>query len=346
MTIALTTYNTNDLVGVVRSLPKANSFWRDLCFGSTKNFETQEISFDKVGGHRRMAPFVAPNVQGRPVKSRGYTTESFSPAYIKPKTPVEPDRVLKRQPGEMFQGSLTPDQRRKAIIVDILREHREMIEKRWEWMACEAVVKGSVTVAGEDYPSVTVDFGRHNDQTVTLSGTELWTHADSVPLENIEDWNQQMLLLSTSPLLHLVFGATAWKAFIDHADIKEKLETRRGSELTLETASAIGSSEDMFAYKGQLPGGPHLWIYSDVYENDSGSNVAMVDPTYVVGVGKVDGLQAFGAIMDARAGFRAMPIFPKMWIEEDPSAEMIMSQSAPLMIPRRVNATMRAKVVA
>lgn len=346
MTIALTTYSTNDLVGVVRSLPKKNSFWRDLCFGSSKNFNTAEISFDKVGGHRRMAPFVAPNVQGKPMKSRGFTTESFSPAYIKPKTPVDPDRVLDRQPGEMFQGSLSPEQRRKAIIADILAEHREMIEKRWEWMACEAIVKGSVTVSGEDYPSVTVDFGRDVSQTITLAGADLWSATTSTPLDDIEDWNRQMLLLSTSPLTDLVFGATAWKNFIAHADVKDKLETRRGSDMTLETASGIGSSEDMFAYKGQIPGGPRLWIYSDVYEDEAGANQNMVDPTYVVGVGKVDGLQAFGAIMDARAGYRSMPLFPKMWIEEDPSAEMIMSQSAPLMIPRRVNATMRAKVVA
>ena len=60
----------------------------------------------------------------------------------------------------------------------------------------------------------------------------------------------------------------------------------------------------------------------------------------------VDGVRAFGAILDPRAGYQALPIYSKNWIAEDPAAEYIMSQSAPLMIPGRPNASLKATVVA
>ena len=60
----------------------------------------------------------------------------------------------------------------------------------------------------------------------------------------------------------------------------------------------------------------------------------------------VDGIQAFGAILDGAANLQVYDIFVKMWDQEDPSARFIMSQSAPLMIPQNPNCTFRARVVA
>lgn len=347
MTITIGAYDTNTLQNVVRNIPVAVNFWRKLAFPGVQTFDSEKISFDVISKGRRMAPFVAPNVQGKPLKSQGFTTESFSPAYIKPKTPVDPSRVLKRQAGEMFGGSLSPGQRRNAIVADILVEHKAMIEKRLEWMAAQAVINGSIVVAGESYPSVTVDFGRDAGQIITLSGATLWTASTGVPLTNLETWYRQTALLSTTHIRDLVFGATAWVAFVTNPQVAAMMDIRRGSDLGngMEISNGLGT-QDVVAYKGQLPNGPRMWVYSDVYEDDSGTNVDMLDPTHVIGIGEVDGVQAFGAIMDARAGYIATPMFSKMWMEEDPSVEMIMTQSAPLMVPRRINATFRAKVAA
>lgn len=345
MTVTVGAYDTNSLMGVVRNIPTALNFWRKLAFGDVHTFDTEKISFDVISKGRRMAPFVAPNVQGKPMQSKGFATETFSPAYIKPKMPVDPSRVIKRSAGEMFGGSFTPAQRRNAIVADILSEQKAMIEKRWEWMAAQAIITGAVVVSGESYPSTTVDFGRDASQTITLTGADLWTASTSVPLTNLETWYLQTALLSTTQVTDLVFGPTAWTAFCTHASVKELLNLRRGTDIGngMEISNGLGT-QDLVAYKGALPNGPRLWVYADVYENDSGTNVNMLDPTYVIGVGQVDGVQAFGAIMDADAGYTATAIFSKMWKEQDPSVEMIMSQSAPLMVPRRVNACFRAKV--
>ena len=44
--------------------------------------------------------------------------------------------------------------------------------------------------------------------------------------------------------------------------------------------------------------------------------------------------------------FQPLPVFPKMWDEDDPSATILMTQSAPLMVPVNPNNTLRARVLA
>ena len=65
----------------------------------------------------------------------------------------------------------------------------------------------------------------------------------------------------------------------------------------------------------------------------------------MVGLSDIGGVRGFGAIRDKRAGLQALEVFSKMWEEEDPSVEYLMSQSAPLMVPRNPNATFKIKVV-
>ncbi|CAO3406313.1 Type II secretory pathway, pullulanase PulA and related Glycosidase [Azospirillum largimobile] len=60
--------------------------------------------------------------------------------------------------------------------------------------------------------------------------------------------------------------------------------------------------------------------------------------------GAMEGIQAHGAILDPRAGYQALEVFPKSWIEENPGRRMLLSQSAPLVYPRRPNACMCATV--
>ena len=40
------------------------------------------------------------------------------------------------------------------------------------------------------------------------------------------------------------------------------------------------------------------------------------------------------------AGFQAVPFFAKTWNDEDPAVRYMLMQSAPLIVPYRVNASM------
>ena len=55
---------------------------------------------------------------------------------------------------------------------------------------------------------------------------------------------------------------------------------------------------------------------------------------------EINGTRHFGTIKDLKANMRAVPFFSKMIERDDPSAMFLLSQSAPLLVPERVNASM------
>jgi hypothetical protein len=334
---------THELVRVIERFPPQSSYWLDLCFPDLHLSNTEFIDFDIVDKARRLAPFVAPTVQGQPMIQRGHSVRKFKPAYIKPKDPVDPARLLKRRAGEFFSGSqTTPQSREDAIVADILNDHREGIYRRWEWMAARAVIDGAITIEGENYPRVVLSFGRDSLNTKVLSGTALWTNAASNPLDDIEAWGIEMMERSGYPIARITFGPLAWRAFANHAKVQTMLTTLRGSANAIET----GPQQGPFSSRGTLVSANiELYVYNDTYEDNNGASVAMMSTNDIVlTASSVDGIRAFGAIMDKKANWEAMPLFPKMWEQEDPSGLFIMTQSAPLMIPARPNASMKVTV--
>lgn len=340
--MAFEIYETHELMGVIENFPPVPSFWLDRFFGRSFFSNTEWIDFEQVTKGRRLAPFVAPNVQGQPMLQRAESIKRFKPAYVKPKDPVDPARLLRRRPGEALgSGSLTLQEREDAIVADILGDHDEMIRRRWEWMACQAVVVGMVTIEGENYPTRTVGFGRHTDNTVVLSGTAKWDQSAGDALANLKTWNTQIRKSGTSGR-NLIMGRNASDAFFEDTKVKEMLETRRGSTAALEAYNVDGSP---VTYHGNLPGGVALWTYNDVYEDNDGTEIDFLDPDDVVLAGDVDGVRCFGAIMDRKASWASQAMFSKMWEQEDPSGLFLMTQSAPLMVPARPNGVVRATVL-
>lgn len=339
--MAIEIQSTRDLLTVVENFPSVPSFWLDTFFGSSHFSNNEYIDFDLIDKGKRLAPFVVPNVQGQPMLQRRESIRSFKPAYLKPKDAVDPQRVLRRRPGEALGGDMTPAEREDAIIADILADHDEMIRRRWEWMACEAVVKGEVTVEGENYPTRIVQFGRAAANNVVLSGGAQWGESGGDPLANIKAWATQIMRAGRRAE-RLIMGLDASAAFFADAKIADMLETRRGSTARMERYNVSGSPT---VYHGDLPGGIEVWTYNDVFEDNDGVEQPFLDPADVVLAGEVQGVRAFGAIMDRKADWAPLAMFPKMWEQDDPSGLFLMTQSAPLMVPLRPNASLRATVV-
>ena len=282
------------------------------------------------------------------MKNRGYTTKTFRPAYVKPKHVVDPAQAIPRMAGESLGGSLSMEQRYDARVAENLRLERQMIENRWEWMAARAIIDGMVTVKGEDYPEVTVDFGRDPSLTTTLTGAAQWGTSTAKPLKDLEDMRRQIHDLSSSTIQRVTFGLNAWDAFTSDDAVIKLLDTRyRGSESDYNRAIASGSPME---YRGRISGqngmgSLELWTYSQKYRDDDGSLQEFLDPDLVVGVGAgLEGVRCFGAIHDKRAGLRALSMFPKMWDSEDPAHTYTMTQSAPLMVPVEPNASFSMRV--
>lgn len=129
-------YSTAFLLGAYGVIDRPNPFIYDLVFGMEQVFETEEVYFDKVERARRLAPLVHPGDVGAPERLRGYNAASLVPGYVKPKHVIEPNRMLRRRPGERLLGEMSPAERRDATILDTLRIQDDQITRREELMGC------------------------------------------------------------------------------------------------------------------------------------------------------------------------------------------------------------------
>lgn len=344
--MALDIYSTATLAGVIETVrPAVPSFWLGSFFRREIAFESEEIDFDQVTKYRKLAPYVMPTVAGRPQRTEGYTTKKFKPAYVKPLNIVNPRMTLERRPGEGFGGTLSPEQRYNAIVAQLVIDQRDMIERRWNKMAADAILDGSVTVSGPEYPTQVVDFGRKATHTVTLGAGSRWTDTGIKPLTDIEGWSTTVNQDSGYPVDTVIMGTAAWAAFQAATDTRALLDLRRGSD-RLGGLDIVPGNGLPLQYKG-TDGMRGFWVYNELYDIDESTTGTYMDnrDVLLVASGGVDGVRCFGAILDMDS-LRAVPIFPKSYVENNPSARFVLSQSAPLMVPGRPDATLRARVVA
>lgn len=333
-------FSTGVLVRVVRELPQPAPFILNSFFRDEQTETSEEIHFDVDTSKPRLAPFVSPLLPGHVVESRGHRTATFKPAYVKDKRVFDPGRPLKRAIGERIGGQLSPEQRIQAALARDLQDQLDMLTRRQEVMGIEALRSGKITVAGDGYPSVVVDFDRHADLTVALTTTDRWGETGVKPLALLEAWALLVTKHSGATPTQVVMDLKAWQIFHADPDVQKLLDRFRGSDRLVPTVVGQGGS-----YKGNI-GNFDIWVYSGWYTNPVNGVLTpfLPDHTVIMTSPELEGARAYGAIRDEEAGYQAMPYFPKSWLEKDPSARMLLMQSAPLPVPYRVNASFCATV--
>lgn len=329
MTLAAT--DTRTLIGVKANQPKFTPLFMALFFPNVIEFSTKEIAFDKIKKGVNLAPFVSPMAGGKPNKKRGGVLKSFMPAYLKPTDVVDPQMVLKRQPGEAMGGELTTVERRDAVKTQLLMEHEESITHREEWMAVQAVCTGQVTVEGEDYETQVVDYGRSAANDIVLAGAAKWDTVDPAtydPADDIQTWAEN----SSGLIGRLIFHKAAWTKFHSFQAVKDALDTTRaGTTSSLQLGPQANKEVQFKGYYGEF----EVWVYAGKYDEDGSQNYFMPDNMLLMAPGSSDGVMAYGAIQDAKAnaqGVAAAARWPSNWFTDNPSLEWLQTQSAPLPV--------------
>jgi hypothetical protein len=334
-------FSTDVLIRVVESLIAPPSFLLDRFFPSIQTEESEEIHFDLIDKTRRLAPFVSPVVQGRIVESKGFTTKTFRPAYIKDKRVFDANRPFKRSAGEQIGGNLSAMQRMQRLLAYDLIDQVEMIDRRLEVMAAEALRTGAVTVTGDQYPTQNINFGRDAGLTITLGAGAKWSDTGINPLDNLQTWAQLVLKKSGAMATDVVMDIDSWKVFRSNAAVLQRIELFRGTSTLVQNAQVTEGA----VFMGSVDGF-NFYVYSGWYIDDAGSEVPILPSgTVLLGSSQIGGVRAFGSIRDEEAGLQAMPMYPKSWVEKDPSVRYLLMQSAPLVVPTRVNASMAATVL-
>ena len=338
-------YDTNMLIQVVPNLKRAQKFLLDRFFPNIVTADTEYVSIDVDVGIRRMSPFVSPLVEGKLVEQRRYQTNVFKPAYIKDKRAPDLRKPVRRMIGERIGGDMTGEERMMANLIFEMEDQIDMLDRRLEWMAAQALSTGTVTVSGEGFPSTLVDFGRDPTLTVTLTGAAQWGQTGVVPSTLIEQWGHQMLKKSGGVATDIIFTTTPWSFFLQDPVLKQTEwypgKGGLGNDINVGAQIQRGAQ-----YKGRW-GQYNLWVYNDWYVNDAGVETPMLaDGTVILSGEDLMGTRAFGQIMDPAFNYAAMPYAPKTWVEQDPAQQLLLMQSAPIVIPSRVNASFAATVCA
>jgi hypothetical protein len=250
---------------------------------------------------------------------------------------------MRRAIGEQIGGTaLSPMERRALALRLEMEDQVRALTMRLEVMASQALTAGAITVSGDGYGTQVVNFGRDSDLTVTLLSTARWGESAEDPVGNLEAWSGAIQEESGAVAQTVVMDPLAWGLFRKNDEVKELLDTRRGSGSQAETGPRDGRKARNVGTIGDFD----IWVYQEHYINDAGAD-AKVMPDYSVIMGSpadVEGVRAFGAIRDEEAGYQAVPYFSKSWLEKDPSVRWLLLQSAPLVVPYRPNATLFATV--
>lgn len=338
-------YDTNVLVQLVPNLKIAQNFLLDRFFPNLVTSDTEYVSIDVDIGKRRMAPFCSPLVEGKMVESRRYQTNTFKPAYIKDKRAPDLRKPVRRMMGERIGGELSAAEREMANLQFEMTDQIDMLNRRLEWMAAQALLSGTVTITGDGFPTTLVDFGRDAALTKALTGTDMWDNASNPknPTEYIEEWQNLILKKSGGVCNDIVFTVTPWNYFLRDDKVRQAIwypGSGQGNSVNIGSEIQRGA-----IFKGNW-GQYRLWVYNDWYVDDAtGQEKPMIpDGTIILGGQDLMGTRAFGSILDPEFAYGAMAYAPKSWTQKDPAQRFLMMQSSPIVIPSRVNACLAATV--
>lgn len=343
--MAIDSFSTAELLGMIDALDRPAAPLLNMFFPNQIEFESEEVYFDKIDPAKRLAPFVSPMVAGKAVRSRGYKTRNFKPAYVKPKHAIDPSQGLKRRAGERLGGASTPSDRIRFAVIDNLKIEDEQITRREEWMASQMLLTGSCTVQGDDYPAEVIDLGRDAANTIVLAGASRWGQAGISPYANLVTWASQVQLKSGVHPKIVIVDPLAGALLQKDADLRAVMNLFKGADggFSFLPIANGGQGEELvpLARTPQF----EIYQYSNPYTLDDGTAANMMPAnTVIMGHPTLsEGVRCYGAIKDLGA-MVPMSRFPKQWNEDDPSVGMTMTQSAPLPILGRPDATLAATV--
>lgn len=340
-------FDTRTMLSALEQSKPATTFLLDTFFPNSQTHTTSTIDIDivdKMG--RKMAPFVSPRLEGKVIKKNGFKTRSYTAPYIKEKTITNALDILKRDPGQtIYTSNDSPAVRAARELGKDLSDLRELIMRRMEWMAAQLLATGTLVIKGDGIDDE-IDFQMKSTHKITLSGAALWTASTSDPIKDIETWAELVGQDSGIYPTDVIFGSAVADAFRTNAAVKSYLDTRKMEFGTL----APQQLADGVKYIIYLPSaGVTVWTYAESYYDEDTASLQTFVPAKKIFMGSRNAYtkRHFGVIKDLEAGQEAaVPMFPKTWLQKDPSAQMLLLQSAPLVAMHQVDAFLVAQPVA
>ncbi len=307
-------YTTAQLLAANEKKFKFDPLFLRLFFRESYPFTTEKVYLSQIPGLVNMALYVSPIVSGEVIRSRGGSTSEFTPGYVKPKHEVNPQMTLRRLPDEDPQNLADPAYRRRRIIMQNMRDEELAIAQVEEMQAVSAVLKGKYTMTGEAFDPVEVDMGRSAANNITQSGGTEWSKRDKSTYDPTDDI--EAYALNASGVVNIiVFDPKGWALFRSFKAVREKLDTRRGSNSELETA--VKDLGEAVSYKGMYGDSGHRRVFRTVRGKRTSKRTSCRTTRWCWGTLRhavCAPMAAFRMRTHSAKALTPLPAYPKNWV--------------------------------
>lgn len=328
-------YETTTMLEAIKQTREPSTFIRDTFFPNTKPFPTEKVLVDIVKGGEKMAPFVAPRIDGTVDTRQGYSTNELATPRIAPKRILTGEDLAKRQPGETLYTTHSPQQIAAKILMEDLIELNSQITRTEEYFAAKVMLGGSfdldlVDEGGNKTGTFNVDYGFSN--LANLETAAKWNVDTNKPLDDIESWVEDMIMANSSATPNIVvMSPDAAKAFMASKQV-DKIMTQRSNAGYHQEPTYKGKGVTFLGVFTKF----NLEVYSYSYLVKTPGATAS---SQILGTGKViiaesgQGTMAYGAVTQKENGNwvkYAEKRVPKYSIDDEKEIDTIRVTSRPL----------------
>lgn len=355
----MTLVDTYTLVDAIdeRQLFKPKSVLSRNFFPVSEKFITGNyVKIDIIKGSRRVAPVVHPTNEGFLVEDRPFKTHIVEAPYIKLLHRNTALDFQTRQPGQISYRQNEADEVSEDLVAkkmgEDLAEATDMVMRRVELMASEAMSEGKITLRELDEDGVEqiigeLDFQRDAGNDITLAGTNVWDHEDSDPVGDILTWRHLIAEKSGCNEVKMYCSTSAIQALLKNEQVQKMLNVRSLVIATLER-NEIQPGE---VFYGEIHG-VKIYSYIDWYRDPTTqlNKPYIAEKQVIMGCTDAKNYLYYNAIPDldwgGGSGMVTLPIFPKIKSKWNPSAREMLTQSRPLIVLNQPDSTVRVKVLA
>lgn len=337
--MALSAFTPRVLTGVVNIRPVNHrlftSFFKE---NPPSDKDTFELETSYQG--QSMLPALSYNDAGTLMNGDVRTLSAVTAPIFKPKRVfTAADKFVRGKGYTPYDSSYDP---LELAIAENLDAHISDIEFMKEIMCANALVNGKIPlfnlVEGKAKQIGTIDYKRPASHSVTLSGTAKWDNASSDLIGQAEDYSALMMDATGGfGATDLVMGSAAFKAFLNHANVKNLLDTRNINigELNINLRTL---------YRGKW-NGLDLWTINAKYKDLEGNQQSFIPSDGALFIARDAKLEIDYGIPSDLDCTGPTRYFSKQYKNEDPSAYFTLVESRPLPQVKHAGATVFVKVL-
>ncbi len=327
-------YTTEFLTESINRIKPRVSFFSRF-FPSTMALDTDNIILDETWQSFMVMPYSLPRADPITIKRDGYASKSFQPAYLKVEEQFDPENYMSRLPGEALGGSMSPMAREQIHVMSAIKDHRDMYAERIEQMCAELLTTGKLKIKGKGF-LYTVNLERNSDLQIETV-TDPWSNPKADIVGQIEGLADKILEISGFASDTLLMGQRVWQEYRKNEQIKQFMEYQRGVKIS--TLMTPEKSVYGFSDKGQV-GDYRVIVHTGTYADSLDRKIKRHFPQNKIMLlsSGINGTKFHGRIKDRQCKFKAIPYFAKLRESKDGSSLNLISQAAPLVLTKHINA--------